>query len=309
MNQYLSDFLHFLAFEESKSKNTIEAYKRDILSFQTFLSENGDENLLNAGNGDVVSYLLSLKDEGKSAATSNRRIAALRAFYDFLIDSKILSKNPTDNVKSPKVKRTTLEYLTIAEVEKLLSIPDATHKGLRDKAILELLYATGIRVTELISADLSDVNLKMGFFTCTGEYGKARIIPMGIPAREAMENYLENSREFFLRSVKEKENSEPTVDDPYNKTALFLNYYGERITRQGLWKIINEYAITAGVDSKITPQTLRNSFAVHMIQNGADIKSLQELMGHDDITAMQIYLNVTKNRIKDVYDRTHPRAR
>lgn len=304
MNQYLENFLKYLADEQSKSSNTLEAYKRDILSFQKFLSYNGGYGLLDANNADIVAYLLHLRDEGKSVATSNRRVAALRSFYEYLLDNNILSINPTDNVKSPKVKRTALEYLSIEEVEKLLSMPDDTPKGIRDRAVLEVLYATGIRVSELILADVSDINLKMGFFTCTGEHGKARIIPMGKPARVAMEAYLSNAREQFIK----KQNSEET-DIKFSEMPLFVNYFGERMTRQGLWKIIKEYAAAAGIENKITPQTLRNSFAVHMLQNGADIKSLQELMGHDDISAMQIYLSVTANRIKDVYDRTHPRAK
>lgn len=303
MNQYLKNFLKYLTDEQSKSSNTVEAYTRDILSFQKFLLYNEKHDLLDANNADIVAYLLHLRDEGKSAATSNRRVAALRSFYEYLIDNNILLTNPTDNVKSPKVKRTTLEYLSIEEVEKLLSMPDDTPKGIRDSAILELLYATGIRVSELILANVVDINLKMGFFTCTGEHGKARIIPMGKPARAAMGAYLSNAREHFIKKHSEK------TDIEFLEMPLFVNYFGERMTRQGLWKIIKEYAAAAGVENKITPQTLRNSFAVHMLQNGADIKSLQELMGHDDIAAMQIYLSVTTNRIKDVYDRTHPRAK
>jgi integrase/recombinase XerD len=180
-------------------------------------------------------------------------------------------------------------------VDRLLAIPEDTLIGKRDRGILELLYATGIRVSELIEANVEDLNLRMGFITCAGEQSKARIIPIGRPARVALEEYIYDARPAI---VKEK------IDE----TALFVNYYGERITRQGLWKVLKEYGRKAGLEGKLTPNVLRNSFAVHMIQNGADLKSLQELLGHEDISATQIYLSVTKNRIKDVYDRTHPRA-
>ena len=183
-------------------------------------------------------------------------------------------------------------------MDKLLSMPNDSVKGIRDRAILEVLYATGIRVTELIELKLNDVNIRMGFITCSGEYGKARIVPMGGLARKALENYIFNDRD---RLLKDKVND--NGDSP-----LFVNHAGEKITRQGLWKILKEYGKNADMSNKITPQILRNSFAVHMVQNGADMKSLQELLGHEDISATQIYLSVNKNRIKDVYDKTHPRA-
>jgi integrase/recombinase XerD len=175
-------------------------------------------------------------------------------------------------------------------------LPDTTVKGIRDKALLELLYATGIRVSEVLEANVEDLNLRVGFITCTGEFGKARIVPIGSPARAALEEYLYDARPKLLRS---KKNSEK---------ALFVNYNGERITRQGIWKMLKDYGVKAGIDKAITPQILRNSFAAHMVQNGADLKSLQELLGHEDVTATQVYLTVTKNRIKEVYDKTHPRA-
>ena len=239
---------------------------------------------------------MKLKNEGKSAATVNRKIASLRAFYGFMLQENHVTVNPTANIKSPRIERKSIEYLTIEEVETLLSTPDKSLKGLRDKAILELLYATGIRVSEVAAMNLDEVNLRMGFVTCTGEHGKARIIPMGRPSRAAVEEYIYDVRAKLLK------------DENSPEKALFVNYTGGRFTRQGLWKLLKEYAALAGLENKLTPQTLRNSFAVHMIQNGADLKSLQELMGHEDITATQIYLSVSKNRIKEVYDRAHPRA-
>ena len=215
--------------------------------------------------------------------------------YKYFIEKGLINKNPTANIKSPKIERKEIEYLSLEEVNKLLSTPDDTLKGKRDKAILELLYATGIRVNELVAANIEDVNLRIGFFTCPGEYGRARIVPLGRPAREAIERYLEDARDMFVKNNR-------------NEKALFVNYSGNRMTRQGLWKLLKTYGKKAELEDKITPHILRNSFAVHMVQNGADLKSLQELLGHEDIAATQIYLSVTKNRIKDVYDKTHPRA-
>lgn len=296
MDQYVSGFINYLSAEKKMAKNSLEAYKRDVLEFAEVIREKHDLSLNEAGNTEVVAYLLKLKNEGKSAATVNRKIASLRAFYNFLISSHIIRTNPTQNIKSPKIERKEIEYLTIDEIELLLNQPDHTMKGIRDRAILEILYATGIRVSEIVEADLEDLNLRIGFIACNGAHGKARIIPLGRPARAAAEEYIYEARSQLVHGHNEDEK------------ALFLNYNGGRFTRQGMWKLLKEYAKLAGIDNKLTPQTLRNSFAVHMIQNGADLKSLQELLGHEDINATQIYLTVSKNRIKEVYDKTHPRA-
>jgi integrase/recombinase XerD len=296
MDHNISDFINYLSAEKQMAQNTLEAYKRDIIEFAAIIKERQGIALSEASNTEVVAYLLKLKNDGKSAATVNRKVASLRAFYNFMTAEKIISGNPTANIKSPKIERKNIEYLTIEEIDELLAIPDHSVKGRRDKAILELLYATGIRVSEIVEMDLEDVNLRMGFVTCTGEHGKARIIPMGRPSRAAVEEYIYEVRPKLLK------------EDKTSEKALFVNYSGSRLTRQGLWKLLKEYAKIAGIENKLTPQTLRNSFAVHMIQNGADLKSLQELMGHEDISATQIYLSVSKNRIKEVYDKAHPRA-
>ena len=295
MSRYVNDFISYLSAEKKMAKNSLEAYKRDVLEFAAIIGEKS-LSLEEAGNTEVVAYLLKLKNEGKSAATVNRKIASLRSFYNYMIYRHLIKFNPTQNIKSPKIERKEIEYLTIDEIELLLNQPDHTIKGVRDRAILEILYATGIRVSEIIETDVEDLNLRMGFIACTGEHGKARIIPLGRPARAAAEEYIYETRDKLLH------------DKNKDEKALFLNYNGGRFTRQGMWKLLKEYAKLAGIDNKLTPQTLRNSFAVHMIQNGADLKSLQELMGHEDMNATQIYLTVSKNRIKEVYDRTHPRA-
>lgn len=292
-----TEFIEYLNVEKKASENTKEAYRRDMEAFEQFLSERGIDSADHAGSADVAAYLMELKKEGRSKATANRKLSSIRTYYRFLIRKGIITSNPTEDIKSPKIERKALEYLTIEEVEQLLEAPDDSIKGLRDRAMLEVLYATGIRVSEIIELKMKDINLRMGFITCNGEHGRARIVPMGVMARKAMDEYILNSRKALM---KDKE------DGP--ESVVFVNYMGEPFSRQGFWKVLKQYGKMVNLEDKITPHVLRTSFAVHMVQNGADLKSLQELMGHEDITATQIYLSVTKNRIKNVYDRTHPRA-
>lgn len=289
------EFELFLKEEKKMSENTIEAYQRDIRGFCRFAEERGVENPEEASNTEVVAYLMRLKQEGKAKATVNRKLAAIRTWFQYLVEEGRVSRNPALEIKSPKIERKEIEYLSVEEVDTLMKMPDESPKGIRDRAILELLYATGIRASELIALEIDDVNVRMGFVTCSGENMKARIIPIGRPGRKAMETYLYGARQEILARHPEER-------------SLFVNYIGKPITRQGLWKILKEYGEKAELSHSLTPQVLRNSFAVHMLQNGADLKSLQELLGHEDISATQIYLSVTKNRIKDVYDKTHPRA-
>lgn len=296
MKNYIKEFIQYSETEKKLAPNSLQAYQRDLMEFAGFIRGKEILDIKAVDGKDVMAYLSKLKNEGKSAATVNRKVASLRAFYHFMVLNQYTVGNPTTNIKSPKIERKTIEYLTLEEIDKLLNQPDDSVKGIRDQAILEVLYATGIRVGEITQTNLEDINLRMGFVTCTGEHGKARIIPMGRPARAALEEYIYEGRAKLIRN------------DNNEEKALFLNYYGNRMTRQGLWKLLKDYAKLAGIENKLTPQTLRNSFAVHMIQNGADLKSLQELLGHEDLAATQIYLTVSKNRIKDVYDRSHPRA-
>lgn len=293
-----NDFIEYLEKTKHMSANTVEAYKRDINAFDGFLNGRG-KDLESATNTDVVSYLMDLKSGGKSKSTVNRKLASIRIFYKYMIASKQLYEDPTDEIKSPKIARKDIDYISYEDVMKLLAAPDESIKGKRDKALFEVLYATGVRVSEIIEMKLMDVNLRMGFVSCNGAHGKARIVPMGNPAKEALQDYLEHSRPVLMRE------SDP--DDPSG--MLFVNYLGEPMTRQGFWKILKQYGQAAGIEDKLTPQTLRNSFAMHMVQNGIDILSLQELLGHEDITATEVYFGDTRNRIKDVYDRCHPRAK
>ena len=295
MEETLRQYTEYLEKEKNMAANTRMAYEGDVVELQAFLLERGNDQPLTASNTDLVAWMLKLKNDGRSGSTLNRKLAAVRGYYSFFIKKGWISVNPADNIKSPKVKRKQIEFLTVEEVEHLLEQPDKSLKGVRDQALLELLYAAGLRVTEAANANVTDLNLRIGFITCSGEHGKARIVPLGRPSREAIEAYVYDVRPQLLK-------------DKDDDGALFLNTNGSRLTRQGVWKILKEYAQKAGLENRLSPQTLRNSFAVHMVQNGADLKSIQELMGHEDLAATQIYLTVTKNRIKEVYDRTHPRA-
>jgi integrase/recombinase XerD len=296
MGPYGERFGDYLSKVKKMAHNSVTAYVRDLNEFENYISRRGVEDIKDASESDTAAWLMELKSGNRSSATISRKLASIRSFYRYLSIEGLMSTNPSANIKTPKVTGRKVEYLTIGEVEKLLVQPDNSPKGVRDRAILEVLYATGMRVSELIQMNSGDINMRMGFVTMRGSGGKARVIPLGRPARAALEEYIYDGRAKLLRGKKSKER------------ALFLNYYGERITRQALWKIIRSYAKQARIERSITPQILRHSFAVHMIQNGADIKTLQELLGHEDITATQIYLSVTKNKIKSVYDRSHPRA-
>ena len=292
---YTDDYMTYLKNEKRMSDNTRASNGRDLAEFVAFEGARGMTDLLGVTSTEIIAFLHHLKSLGKSSATVNRKLASLRSFFHYLIHTGMMETDPTENIKSPKIERKTIEYLEMSEIEKLMAVPDDSVRGVRDRAILEVLYATGIRVSELIASNLEDVNMRMGFITCAGEQSHARIVPLGRPARAALENYIYEARDQLLRGKEEEQ-------------ALFINFYGNRMTRQGLWKILKEYGEKAELSHKLTPHIIRNSFAVHMLQNGADLKSLQELMGHEDISATQIYLSATKSRIKDVYDKSHPRA-
>ena len=292
---YTEEFVQYLQKEKRMAKNTLEAYRRDVLHFISFEGSRGITDVSDTSSTDIIAYLHNLKAKGKSASTVNRKLASIRSYFNYLLKQGSVSENPTSGIKTPKIQRKELEFLSIDEMNRLLGSPDQSLKGYRDTAILEVLYATGIKVTELIEANVEDVNFRMGFITCATMSNRARIVPLGRPARAALEEYVYDIRDKFLKDNKDE-------------TALFVNFYGQRITRQGLWKMLREYGERAGIEQKITPNIIRNSFAVHMLQNGADLKALQELMGHEDISATQVYLAATKSRIKDVYDKTHPRA-
>ena len=305
MKEEIEKFAAEIKAKKGVSDNSLAAYIADISEFAALAQKRGIPELSQAGEAEVVSYVMSLKQENKAASTIKRKLASLRNFYSYLVKNGTIKENPISGIKSPKTVRKEIEYLQLDELEGVFKLPFTGVKGIRDKAMIELLYATGIRVREFVELRLCDVNLKLGFITCTGEFGKARIIPMGTYCKKAIDDYLNEARPKLVSKGTDDEN---TDESAASQEALFLNRMGKQMTRQGIWKILKEYSNAAGLGDKLTPQTLRNSFAAHMIQNGADLKSLQELMGHEDATATQIYLSLTKNRIKDVYDRTHPRA-
>jgi integrase/recombinase XerD len=297
MEDRLDDFIHFLVVEKGLSKNTIVSYKRDLNSYITYLK---NVEQLGHFNGvqrpQIVHFLGHLKDTGKSSKTLARHIASIRAFHHFLLREKAVDHDPTVHIESPQHERSLPKVLSMEEVEILLDSPKLTdHFGYRDKAMLEMMYATGIRVSELIGLTLSDVHLTMGFVRCMGKGSKERIIPIGKTASDAIEQYLEKGRP-KLASKKHKDDS------------LFLNHHGKGLSRQGFWKILKRLATEAGIEKELTPHTMRHSFATHLLENGADLRAVQEMLGHADISTTQIYTHVTKTRLKDVYTKFHPRA-
>ncbi|EYE87448.1 tyrosine recombinase XerD [Fervidicella metallireducens AeB] len=292
MDKVIGDFIGNLTSNKNLSKNTIESYTRDIKQFLTYLSEN-NLDFKNVKRTNIIAYILYLQKQGKATSSISRSLASVRSFYHVLIRNRIIVNDPTLNLETPKIEKKTPQILSIEEVEKILALPKSIDaKGARDKAMLEVLYATGIRVTELVSLNVEDVNLELGYIKCNGN--KERIIPIGRIALESLNVYLKEFRKKFLKNRDER--------------ALFLNFHGERITRQGFWKIVKNYAALAGIEKEITPHTLRHSFAAHLIENGADLKSVQQMLGHSDLSTTQIYAEMVKNRISDVYKKSHPRA-
>lgn len=296
MEDRLRDFIHFLIVEKGLAKNTIVSYERDLHSYLNYLKTvEVIVDLNEVQRYQIVRFLAKLKDDGKSSKTLARHIASIRAFHQFLLREKAVDNDPTVHLETPQQERSLPKVLNIQEVEKLLDSPKANdHYGKRDKAMIELLYATGIRVSELIGLNLGDVHLTMGFVRCMGKGSKERIIPLGRTATAALQDYLDHGRHIFLKKQK---------DD-----ALFLNHLGKRLTRQGFWKILKRLSAEAGITKELTPHTLRHSFATHLLENGADLRAVQEMLGHADISTTQIYTHVTKTRLKDVYSQFHPRA-
>lgn len=294
MTAYIREFENYLADEKKLSVNTLESYKRDISNFVVFLEHESFESSLFVTGALISEYMDYLKSLGKAASTLARNIASVRAYYKFLLHEKLISYDPTSDIKADKIPKKEPEILTGDEITLLLGQPKAVNfKGYRDKAMLELLYATGIRVTELISLDINDVNIELGYIRCrSGE--KERVVPIHTAASDTLSDYLANARKVMI------------IDPCEN--ALFVNCSGCRLSRQGFWKIIKHYTASAGIEKDITPHTLRHSFAMHLIENGADLRAVQEMMGHSDIVSTQFYANLAKKRIKDVYRRTHPRA-
>ncbi|WHX99167.1 site-specific tyrosine recombinase XerD [Neobacillus sp. DY30] len=298
MDDHLKKFMQFLLVEKRAAKNTLLSYERDIKTYLHYLKNvEAIESCNQVQRAHIIHFLSFLKEKGKSAKTLARHVASIRAFHQFLLREQVSNQDPSVLIEPPKSERSMPKVLSLKEVEKLLDIPNGKgHFGLRDKAMLELLYATGIRVSELIQIDVDHVNVTLGFVTVSGKSNKERIIPIGKTAAAALKAYIDKGRTNFVAN---KEN---------HSRALFLNHHGERLTRQGFWKILKRLAQESGIESELTPNTLRHSFATHLLENGADLKAVQEMLGHADISTTQIYAQVTKTRLKDVYTKFHPRA-
>ena len=293
MDKQIKLFLEFLEKDKKLSSNTLQSYKRDILQYQEYINKNGF-NFLKVDTDELNAYFEYLKSLNKKTTTISRNLATIRSFYQFLLRNKKIKKDPSIGVESPKVEKKAPSILTSKEVELLLEQPkDIDLKGIRDKAMLEFAYATGMRVTEIISLDITDVNIEESYVTCNVGM-KKRNIPLGSLSLKALVEYIEKSRPILIK-------------DESNK-ALFVNINGKRLTRQGFWKIVKYYKDQAHITKEITPHVLRHSFATHLLQNGADLKAIQTMLGHSDISSTQVYMQFQNDNLKDIYKKAHPRA-
>lgn len=294
MEKEITTFITYLHNVKGTSKNTEMSYKRDLDKVRHFMAERGICEVSAVSSQDLGDYVKYLEDNKFAAATVSRNIASLKAFYHYMLQVGCVAEDLSEQLKAPKIEKKVPEIMSPEEVIRLLEQPTGdTPKEIRDKAMLELLYATGIRVTELITLRISDVNMQLGVILCR-DRTKERIIPFGAAARNALARYLEGTRDAMLE----------------NKTSdvLFANCSGQPMSRQGFWKLIKYYAKKAGIKADITPHTLRHSFAAHLVENGADLRSVQEMLGHSDISTTQIYANMNHSHIREVYAKAHPRG-
>lgn len=304
MEAKVNSFLEYLRVERGYSKNTFSAYQIDLGQFLEYISKQSDgqkQNWADVSKEDVVSYILHLRgDRRYTASTVARKVAAIKSFFKFLAQEEEIPGNPTTGLDSPRVERRLPRTISQDEVRQLLAQPaaaaaDGNPKGLRDQALLELAYATGMRASELVSLNLDDVSLASGSVRCFGKGSKERIIPIHSRAVRALQAYIDKGRTHFLKERSER--------------ALFLNQRGQRLTRQGLWLILKGYVQKAGLSSRVTPHTLRHSFASHLLGGDADLINVQQLLGHANVSTTQIYTQVTTDRLREVYNRSHPRAK
>lgn len=294
MEQAVSEFISYLHNEKNTSANTELSYRRDLAKLCSFLHAQGVFDVSRITSTNLNSFVLYLEKNQFAPATISRNIASIKAFFHFLFRTHLVDEDVAEQLKAPRVEKKIPEIMSAQEVNRLLEQPvKNTPKDIRDKAMLELLYATGIRVTELISLELSDVNLQMGFILCK-DSNKERVIPFGTKARSSLMKYLEEARGEL-------------VEDEQSQ-VLFVNCSGQPMSRQGFWKLIKYYSKKAGITADITPHTLRHSFAAHLVENGADLRSVQEMLGHSDISTTQVYASMNHNHIRDVYKKAHPRG-
>ena len=293
MEKQVKLFLDFLKDDKKLSDNTLQSYRRDIEQYEKYVSDN-KINYLKVTEETILEYMEFLREENKKESTISRSLASIRSFYQYLIRVKKIKKDPTMTIESPKINKRTPNILTSKEVELLLDQPkDVDLKGTRDKAMLEFAYATGMRVTEMISLDIDDVKLDEGYVVCRGR-SKSRNIPLGSMSLKALKEYIDDARPYLIRDESEE--------------ALFVNVNGTRLTRQGFWKIVKYYKEQAHIEKDITPHVLRHSFATHLLQNGADLKAIQTMLGHSDISSTPVYLQFQDPGIKNEYKKAHPRA-
>ena len=295
----MRDFIKYMKDEKRKAENTLIAYERDLAAFEKYLASRGVAGLDSCAENDAIAYVLELGTENKSKATINRKVSALRTYYEYAISTGKRTDNPFAKIKSARGDKRQIDYLTVDDAARLMDLPDDSRKGIRDKALLEFMYGTGARVTEVVRLRFEDVNIRMGFVTLKDANDESRIVPLGRYAKEAMQVYFDEVYDQMRPGDAEERSPEDFV---------FINFRGEPLTRQGIWKILKDYGGMIGAGSRMTPQILRDSFAVHILQNGGDLKTLQELMGFEDMSVGIAYLAVTDIHVKDVYRRTHPRA-
>lgn len=293
MERQLKFFFNFLENDKKLSDNTLQSYRRDLKQFRRYLEEN-EIHYNKVKEEDIKNYISELQENGKKASSISRCIASIRSFYQFVLKNKKVKADPTEHIQSPKIEKRVPSVLTAKEVELLLNQPkDIDLKGIRDKAMLEFAYATGMRVTEIISLNIEDVNLEEGYVVCKSR-NKQRNIPLGTMSLKALKEYIEDARDILVKTASEQ--------------ALFVNINGTRLTRQGFWKIIKFYKEQAHITKDITPHVLRHSFATHLLQNGADLKAIQTMLGHSDISSTQVYMQFQDEGLKNVYKKAHPRA-
>lgn len=296
MYQQLDDFINFMTVERNLAANTISAYASDLVKYIDFLSSRGIERLNDVKPGDIVAYITQLHNGELSTFTIARNLSALRMFHRFLVSENVTDSDPTDSISSPRLAKRLPQVLDQAEVAKLIEQPDTTTVlGLRDRALLEFAYATGVRVSELISVKLHDLMLDDQLVQVVGKGSRARLIPIGEQAIAAVMHYLQNSRPMLLKSE--------------NTSTLFLNQQGRGLTRMGFWKILRKYVLQAGITRPVSPHTLRHSFATHLIEGGADLRAVQEMLGHVNITTTQIYTHLDREYLKEVHRTFHPREK
>lgn len=295
MRELLNRYHRYLLIEKGASANTLEAYGRDLKRYLTFLEQRGLTDARSVAPQTVVDFLVQIKAEGLSANSMNRALAALRGFYHYLLQERVLEESPLAHIELAKVWMRLPDTVSQEEMNRILSGPDhSTPSGLRDRAMLELLYATGLRVSELISLSMNSINWQVGFLAVMGKGGKERVVPVGRTAYDFVRRYVDEARPKFVRSK--------------TTEVLFLNRFGRAFTRQGLWKIIVGYAQKAGLQKNVHPHTFRHSFASHLLEGGADLRAVQVMLGHSDISTTQIYTHVTRERLKEIHRKYHPRG-